>query len=114
MAQNLLPLSPSVGSGKAILYCHTYSFYVWNIFPNSINQVVDRKLWTPFSLRNSNIKILNLFFFADNIIIFAKAAKKNAEMISNILQAFSSIAGLEINCDKSKPWFSLTTSKSFN
>lgn len=87
-----------------------YLFIIAMEFLNhSILHEVKHKNWTPFTLKNSNCKMnFSHIFFADDILLFAKATKKNLNSIQNCLHTFSHFSNLSINLDKSKIWFSKT------
>lgn len=81
---------------------------------HSILQEVNNKSWQPFSVTNNNSKIsFSHLFFADDILVFAKATQKNISSIHSCLKNFSDLSKLSINLEKSKIWLSNTVSPSF-
>lgn len=58
-----------------------------------------------FSLKKNGLFVSHLLF-ADDILLFNKANKKNIQTINKILTNYSIISGLNLNLHKSKVWFS--------
>lgn len=76
-----------------------------------INKAINTKTWKPFDLINQNFNLSHLFF-ADDVLLFAKADEKTIHTIKTIITDFCNTSGMEINLDKSKLW--LSTSISLN
>ena len=50
--------------------------------------------------------LLSLFFFADNLVLFAKATLENCEVIKKVLDMFCKVSGQTISGAKSRAFFS--------
>lgn len=74
---------------------------------HSILHEINNKHWSPFSFKHNNENInFSHLFFADDILLFAKANKTNLSSIQSCLKKFSDHSNLSINLEKSKIWFS--------
>ena len=50
--------------------------------------------------------LLSLFFFADNLVLFAKATPENCEIVKKVLDMFCKVSGQTISGAKSRAFFS--------
>lgn len=66
-----------------------------------INDEVIKGEWSPISLSRNGPKISHLFF-ADDVLLFTKAAVAQAKGVKRILDGFCGMSGLRINISKSK------------
>ncbi|GAU26057.1 hypothetical protein TSUD_225190 [Trifolium subterraneum] len=69
---------------------------IWNI---------DDGLWKPVRLSRNGPPLSHLFF-ADDVLLFAKATKSQALNIASTLKSFADYSGLQVNVSKSKVFFS--------
>lgn len=70
-----------------------------------INQQVSIGSWQPTPVTSKGPNISHTLF-ADDVFLFAEATHQNATTISYVLQDFTTHSGLQINCNKSKVFFS--------
>ena len=87
------PLSPYL-----FILCMEYLHFL-------IHDKCQRKLWDPIKSRKYGLAFSHLFY-ADDIILFAKANSKNCRTILQTLQDFAEVSDLKINFQKSKVYFS--------
>lgn len=73
-----------------------------------IQHEVDLQHWKGVKTSRDGPTFTHLFF-ADDLILFDKASKRNCTAIKNTLDNFCSISGQKINFSKSKIYFSLHT-----
>ncbi|KAK2441392.1 hypothetical protein QL285_012694 [Trifolium repens] len=64
--------------------------------------------WQPVRLSRNGPPLSHLFF-ADDVLLFAKATKSQALNIASTLKRFADYSGLKVNVTKSKIFFSSTT-----
>jgi hypothetical protein len=69
---------------------------------------IDDGLWNPVRLSKNGPPLSHLFF-ADDVLLFAKATKSQAQIIDSTLKRFADYSGLKVNINKSKVFFSSTT-----
>ena len=62
-------------------------------------------LWDPLKSSQNGPSFSHLFF-ADNLVLFAKADMKNCQSIRDTLDTFCELSGLKVNMTKSKVFFS--------
>ncbi|KAG8363550.1 hypothetical protein BUALT_Bualt19G0034200 [Buddleja alternifolia] len=70
-----------------------------------INEAVSSKKWDPLEVCRREPKFSHLFF-ADDLILMAKATNENATSIKGILMKFYRSSGLVTNLGKSRVYFS--------
>ena len=63
------------------------------------------KLWNPVRASQGEPAFSHLFF-ADNLILFAKADRKNCVAIKDVLESFCDLSGQKINGEKTRVFFS--------
>ncbi|GAU35137.1 hypothetical protein TSUD_394630 [Trifolium subterraneum] len=68
---------------------------------------IDDGLWKPVRLSRNGPPLFHLFF-ADDVLLFAKATKSQALIIGSTLKRFADYLGLKVNITKSKVFFSST------
>jgi hypothetical protein len=83
------PLSPNI-----FILCMKYLAYL-------ICDEADKGNWTGVKTLRDGTSFTHLFF-ADDLILFAKATKKNCTTINRVLDAFCSASGQKVDLDKSK------------
>jgi hypothetical protein len=66
--------------------------------------------WKPVRLSRNGPPLSHLFF-ADDVLLFAKATKSQALLISNLLKKFATYSGLKVNAAKSRAFFSSSTKR---
>lgn len=71
----------------------------------SIDNECFARNWDPIRIARNEPKISHLFF-ADDIILVAKANEKNCSTILDTLDDFCFHSGQKVNYEKSKVWFS--------
>jgi ribonuclease HI len=69
---------------------------------------IDDGLWKPVRLSRNGPPLSHLFF-ADDVLLFAKATKSQALTIDSTLKRFADLSGLKVNASKSKVFFSSNT-----
>ena len=70
-----------------------------------IQTAVNDKDWQPFQISKKGIAISHLFF-ADDLILFAKADMEQAGVVKAILDDFCEVSGQRVNASKSRIFFS--------
>ena len=70
-----------------------------------ISDKCNSKLWNPIKASQSGPSFSHLFF-ADDLILFARADHKNYVAIREALDSFCSISGQKVSQDKSRVFFS--------
>ena len=63
------------------------------------------KRWTPLKASRENVAVSHLFF-ADDLMLFAKANEKGSEAIKDVLDLFCEESGQRVNYEKSCIYFS--------
>ena len=61
--------------------------------------------WITIKASRDNIRISHLFF-ADDLILFAKASEENSESINEVLDYFCAESGQKVSAKKSRIYFS--------
>ncbi|GMI99700.1 hypothetical protein HRI_003639300 [Hibiscus trionum] len=77
----------------------------------AIRQSVDSGAWKPFRMARSGIPLSHLFF-ADDLILYAKADISQAQVISDVLKEFEKCSGHKVSVRKSQIYFSPNTNPS--
>nr|POE52758.1 putative ribonuclease h protein [Quercus suber] len=72
-----------------------------------INKKCDESVWGKVKASRNGPSFSHIFF-ADDLLLFAKATQENCEAISEVLEEFCSATGQKISCEKSKVFFSPT------
>ena len=70
-----------------------------------INESYRKKEWTPLKASKKNLGISHLFF-ADDLMLFAKANKASAKSIKKVLSQFCKESGQLVSVEKSRVYFS--------
>lgn len=70
-----------------------------------ITEKCDTKLWDPVKASQGGIAFSHLFF-ADDLVLFAKADQKNCLVIRDALDSFCDLSGQKISNEKSRVFFS--------
>ncbi|KDP39672.1 hypothetical protein JCGZ_02692 [Jatropha curcas] len=70
-----------------------------------ISQAVSDKCWRPISIPRQAPAISHLFF-ADELLLFAKASVDQIAVVNQCLQQFDNLSGQRVNMAKSKIFFS--------
>jgi hypothetical protein len=80
----------------------------------SLSQVIIKEVddghWNPVRLSKNGPPLSHLFF-ADDVLLFAKATNSQALNIASTLNRFASCSGLKVNVAKSKVFFSSSTKR---
>ena len=63
------------------------------------------KLWKPVKVSQGGLAFSHLFF-ADDLVLFAKADRKNCLVVKEVLDAFCSLSRQKVSQDKSRVYFS--------
>ncbi|KAG8381208.1 hypothetical protein BUALT_Bualt06G0098300 [Buddleja alternifolia] len=79
-------------------------------FAYNIEEAVIRKDWDPIPAYQGGPRFSHLFF-ADDLILMAKATRKNLSTIKDVLKGFCDASGLIINKAKSKVYFANCTKR---
>ncbi|MCH84332.1 RNA-directed DNA polymerase (Reverse transcriptase), partial [Trifolium medium] len=66
-----------------------------------ISSSVSNGSWKPMQITKDGTKLSHLFF-ADDVLLFAKANVSQARVVNNVLERFCALSGLKISLDKSK------------
>ena len=69
-----------------------------------INESYRKKEWTPLKASKKNLGISHLFF-ADDLMLFAKANKASAKSIKKVLSQFCKESGQLLSAEKSRVYF---------
>ena len=70
-----------------------------------IHEKCEANLWTPLKVARGGPAFSHLFF-ADDLVLFAKADRKNCCHIRDVLDTFCDLSGQKVNLMKSKVYFS--------
>lgn len=65
----------------------------------------EEKFWNPVRASQGGITFSHLFF-ANDLIIFAKADQKNCSVVRDVLDSFCDISGQKVSNEKSRVFFS--------
>ena len=75
-----------------------------------INQVVTEGLWKPIKLAHHGPPLSHLFF-ADDLLLFAKASKEQIKVIMNCMNTFCVVSSQKLSLHKSSIAFSFEVDK---
>ena len=92
------PLSPYI-----FILCMEYLGFL-------INKGCMTKNWIPMKASKDNAEVSHLFF-ADDLMLLAKANESGAKTIKDVLAKFCDESGQLVSMDKSRVYFSLNTSE---
>ena len=70
----------------------------------------EAKLWDPVKTAPGGIAFSHLFF-ADDLVLFAKADRKNCMSIKDLSETFCVLFGQKVSAEKSRVFFSLNVSR---
>jgi hypothetical protein len=70
-----------------------------------IHERCSDNLWDPVKAARNGPAFSHLFF-ADDLVLFAKADRKNCQSIKEVLETFCDLSGQKVNSCKSKAYFS--------
>ena len=70
-----------------------------------ITEKCEAKLWNPVKSSRGGLAFSHLFF-VDDLVLFAKADRKNYVAVRDALDAFFSLLGQKVSCEKSRVFFS--------
>lgn len=70
-----------------------------------ISAQVQQKKWLPITISKNGPKVSHLFF-ADDVLLFAKAKPSQARLIANVLQSFCALSGFKVSVKKSRAFAS--------
>jgi hypothetical protein len=87
------PLSPYI-----FIMCMEFLSYL-------IHERCSDNLWDPVKAAR-NGPVFSHLFFADDLVLFAKADRKNCQSIKEVLETFCDLSGQKVNSCKSKAYFS--------
>ena len=70
-----------------------------------IEDMCANNLWNPLKASRAGLAFSHLFF-ADDLVLFAKADRKNCQSVRDVLETFCELSGQKVNLSKSKVLFS--------
>ena len=70
-----------------------------------INEKCNKKLWNPIKASQGGLAFSHLFF-ANNLVLFAKANRKNCVVVKQVLDTFCSLPSQKVSATKTKVFFS--------
>lgn len=70
-----------------------------------ISEKCNAKLWTPLKASQGGEAFSHLFF-ANEIVLFTKADRKNCMVVKDVLDTFCSLSGKKVSYGKSRVFFS--------
>ena len=70
-----------------------------------IMEKCNSKLWNPVKVSQGGLAFSHIFF-ANDLVLFAKADWKNCLAVKDVLDAFCSLSGQKVSQDKSRVYFS--------
>ena len=70
-----------------------------------INEKCNEKLWNPIKASQGGLAFSHLFF-ADDLVLFAKANRKNCVAVKEVLDTFCSLPSQKVSATKTKVFFS--------
>ena len=70
-----------------------------------INEKCNEKLWNPIKASQGGLAFSNLFF-ADDLVLFAKANRKNCVAVKEVIDTFCSLPSQKVSATKTKVFFS--------
>lgn len=70
-----------------------------------IENKCEAKLWNPINSSQGGLAFSHLFF-ADDLVLFAKADRKNYVVVREVLDTFCSLSGQKVSMEKSRVFFS--------
>lgn len=77
---------------------------------HGITNAVDKGWWKPVILNLGGPPISHLFFFSDDLILFAEVYQEQVNVLNNVLEGFYESLGQKINKDKTRVLFSSNVS----
>lgn len=70
-----------------------------------ISEKCEDKLWDPIPASRGGLAFSHLFF-ANNLVLFAKADVKNCQTVRDVLDTFCGLSGQKVTAEKSRVFFS--------
>ena len=70
-----------------------------------IMEKCEAKLWNSIKASRGGLAFSHLFF-TDDLVLFAKADRKNCVVVRDALDTFCSLSGQKVSCEKSRVFFS--------
>ena len=99
------PFLPSRGIRQGDLLSHYLFILCMEVLGFLIVDQCSSHLWDPIKSSQSGPSFSHLFF-ADDLVLFAKADLKNCQSIHDTLDTFCELSGQKVNMTKSKVFFS--------
>ena len=99
------PFLPSRGIRQGDLLSHYLFILCMEVLGFLIVDQCSSHLWDPIKSSQSGPSFSHLFF-ADDLVLFAKADLKNCQSIRDALDTFCELSGQKVNMTKSKVFFS--------
>lgn len=99
------PFQPSRGIRRGdpfSPYLFILCIEVWGAF---ISEKCEAKLWDPILASRGEVTFSHLFF-ADDLVLFAKADIKNCRVVRDVLNTFYDLSGQRVSAEKSWVFFS--------
>lgn len=101
----LEPFLPSRGIRQRDLLSLYLYILCMEVLGALISEKCNAKLWNPIKASRGGPAFSHLFF-ADDLVLFAKADLKNCMAIREVLDSFCSISGQKVSQEKSRVFFS--------
>ena len=94
---------------KGIRQGNPLSLYLFilcmEVFGAMINEKCNKKLWNPIKASQGGLAFSHLFF-TDDLVLFAKADRKNCVVVKEVLATFCSLSGQKVSATKTGVFFS--------
>lgn len=77
-----------------------------------ISENCNSNLWDPVKVTQGGLAFSHLFF-ANDLVLFAKADRKNCMAVKDVLNCFCSLSGQKVSQDKSRVYFSPNVTREY-
>ena len=95
---------PQEELGKVIRSRPTFSFFAWKPLVTSSRRNAKKKSWIPVKSSKNGVVVSHIFF-ADDLVLFAKADHVNCSTIWDVLDDFCARSEQSISESKSRVFF---------
>ena len=101
----LEPFQPTRGIRQGDPFSQYLFILCMEVLGAMINEKCNEKLWNPIKAFQGGLAFSHLFF-ANNLVLFAKANRKNCVAVKEVLDTFCSLSSQKVSATKTRVFFS--------